>query len=184
MIRALAALALASATAATAGTSTDILNSKVPWWEKVTVTMTGDGEPQSCSYESSLRGSDPNACDVKSDAPAATASPSKSASSGGSKSGITRITFERQFLPGLTQPGEASMTPGDTLLARQVLALHIDPAGAVKGCQVVAKSGDMTPEYGCDDAKTERFEANSKAASTQRQGFMTVLVYGHEEHVA
>ena len=44
MIRALAFLALASATAATAESSTDVLTSKVPWWEKVTVTMTGDAE--------------------------------------------------------------------------------------------------------------------------------------------
>lgn len=180
MIRALAFLALASATAATAESSTDVLTSKVPWWEKVTVTMTGDGEPQSCSYESSLKGSDSNACDVKSDATATTASSRSSASS---KSELTRITFERQFIPGPTQPGESSMTPGDTLLARQVLAIDIDPAGLVKGCQVVAQSGDLTPEYGCDDAKTEKFEPNSKAAANQRQGFMTVLVYGHEEQL-
>ena len=180
MIRALAFLALASATAATAESSTDVLTSKVPWWEKVTVTMTGDGEPQSCSYESSLKGSDSNACDVKSDATATSASSRSSASS---KSELTRITFERQFIPGPTQPGESSMTPGDTLLARQVLAIDIDPAGLVKGCQVVAQSGDLTPEYGCDDAKTEKFEPNSKAAANQRQGFMTVLVYGHEEQL-
>ena len=180
MIRALAFLALASATAATAESSTDVLTSKVPWWEKVTVTMTCDGEPQSCSYESSLKGSDSNACDVKSDATATSASSRSSASS---KSELTRITFERQFIPGPTQPGESSMTPGDTLLARQVLAIDIDPAGIVKGCQVVAQSGDLTPEYGCDDAKTEKFEPNSKAAANQRQGFMTVLVYGHEEQL-
>jgi hypothetical protein len=180
VIRALAFLALASATAATAESSTDVLTSKVPWWEKVTVTMTGDGEPQSCSYESSLKGSDSNACDVKSDATATSASSRSSASS---KSELTRITFERQFVPGPTQPGEYSMTPGDTLLARQVLAIDIDPAGLVKGCQVVAQSGDLTPEYGCDDAKTEKFEPNSKAAANQRQGFMTVLVYGHEEQL-
>jgi hypothetical protein len=180
VIRTLAALALASATAATAGTtsSADTLKSNVPWWEKVTVTMTGDGQPASCSYESSLRSMDPSACDVKSEASAT------SDSKAGSKSELTRITFERQFLPGMTEPGETSMTPGDTLLARQVLAIHIDPAGVVKGCQVVARSGDLTPEYGCDEAKTERFEPNSKAAATHRQGFMTVLVYGHEEHVA
>jgi len=180
VIRALAFLALASATAATAESSTDVLTSKVPWWEKVTVTMTGDGEPQSCSYESSLKGSDSNACDVKSDATATSASSRSSASS---KSELTRITFERQFIPGPTQPGESSMTPGDTLLARQVLAIDIDPAGLVKGCQVVAQSCDLTPEYGCDDAKTEKFEPNSKAAANQRQGFMTVLVYGHEEQL-
>jgi hypothetical protein len=183
VIRALAFLALASATAAAAETSTDVLTSAVPWWEKVTVTMTGDGEPQSCSYESSLKGSDSNACDVKSEATTTSTSSSGSASSKGSKSELTRITFERQFIPGPTQPGETSMTPGDTLLARQVLAIDIDPAGAVKGCQVVAQSGDLTPDYGCDDAKTEKFEPNSKASANQRQGFMTVLVYGHEEQL-
>jgi hypothetical protein len=184
VIRALAVLALASATAATAGTSSDTLKSSVPWWEKITVTMTGDGEPRSCKYESSLKASDPGACDVQSEAPAAGASSGASAASSGSKAELTRITFERQFLPGATRPGEANLNPGDTLLARQVLAINIDPAGAVKGCQVVAKSGDMLPDYGCKEAQAERFEANVKAAERQRQGFMTVLVYGHEEHVA
>jgi hypothetical protein len=67
------------------------------------------------------------------------------------------------------------------LLGKQVMALAIDAAGAVKGCKVVATGGEMTPEYGCTEAQTERFDT---VASAPRQGFMTVLVYGHEEHVA
>ena len=72
-------------------------------------------------------------------------------------------------------------------LGQQVLPLAIDQHGAVKACKVVATQGDMTPRYGCDEAKTEQFEATGgtkTAAAEPRLGFMTVLVYGHEEHVA
>jgi hypothetical protein len=73
---------------------------------------------------------------------------------------------------------------GDTLLGSQVMALAIDGAGAVKGCQIVSKSGSMTPDYGCEEAKAERFEANAgQSAEQSLQGYMTILVYGHDEHV-
>ena len=40
----IAALVLAAASA----TQTPALKSGTPWWEKVTVTLTGDGKAQSC----------------------------------------------------------------------------------------------------------------------------------------
>lgn len=174
-----AALVLAAASA----TQTPALVSTAPWWEKVTVTLTGDGKPQSCKYETSLRIPASNNCEVSGHSAALTSDPS---SSSGSKEELTRITFERQFVPGVTQPGDAKLAPGDTLLGKQVMALAIDSAGAVKSCKVVDKGGDMTPEYGCSEAKAEKFEptAAKTAEATPRQGFMTVLVYGHEEHVA
>jgi hypothetical protein len=70
------------------------------------------------------------------------------------------------------------------LLGRQVMSLAIDGAGKVKGCRVVATSGDVTPAYGCDDAQSEHFEASAVRSGTEAKvGYMTVLVYGHEEHV-
>jgi len=49
---------------------------------------------------------------------------------------------------------------------------------------VVATSGDVTPAYGCADAQSERFEASAVTTGVEaRVGYMTVLVYGHEEHV-
>ena len=168
-----AALVLAAASAA----QTPALVSSAPWFEKVTVTLSGDGKAQSCKYETNLSTRAGNACEVTGGGKELA---STSASSG-SKEELTRITFERQFVTGLAQPGEATMQPGDTLLGKQVMALAIDSAGAVKACKVVATGGDMTPEYGCDEAQTERFDT---AAAAPRQGFMTVLVYGHEEHVA
>ena len=64
------------------------------------------------------------------------------------------------------------------------MALAIDSAGSVKGCKIVATGGDMTPDYGCKEATAERFEASAaKAASAGREGVMTILVYGHAEHV-
>jgi hypothetical protein len=42
----------------------------------------------------------------------------------------------------------------------------------------------MTPDYGCKDAAAEKFEASAaKATATGREGVMTILVYGHAEHV-
>lgn len=177
-----AALVLAAASA----TQTPALVSSAPWWEKVTVTMTGDGKAQSCKYETSMRVAPDNACQVSDDAKGIAASADSSDSSAGSKEEITRITFERRFQPGVAAPVDARLNPGDTLLGQQVMALSIDPHGAVKGCKIVATQGDMTPRYGCDEAKTEKFEASAvrTAAAEPRLGFMTVLVYGHEEHVA
>jgi hypothetical protein len=173
----LAALALAAATA----TQSPALMSGQPWWEKVTVTLSGDGAAHSCKYETSLRVAASNTCQVSGGAKGFSASSTGS----GSKEEITRITFERRFFPGVAAPADTTLEPGDTLLGKQVMALAIDGAGAVKACKIVAKGGDMTPEYGCDEAQTERFEATAKtAAADHRVGFMTVLVYGHEEHVA
>ena len=55
----LAALLVASAAATTAvASSTDTLVSSSPWWEKVTVTMDGNGKPEGCRYETSLKPAD------------------------------------------------------------------------------------------------------------------------------
>src|SRR5439155_14383413 len=109
----------------------------------------------------------------------------KASSSSGAKDAVTRISFERRF----SQEATSDLTelkPGDVLLGGQVLALAIDGAGAVKGCKVVSASGSLTPKYGCDEAASERFDTSSTTAHAQapeRQGFLTVLVYGHSEHV-
>ena len=177
MFLAIAALALAS----TSAHSSAILTSSVPWWERVTVTVTDDGKAQSCHYESSLRSTSGQDCSVTG-GDAATA---KSASSSGAKDQYTRITFERRFSPGV-KPEMAKLQPGEVLLGGQVMALAINGLGEVKHCQIVATSGSVTPQYGCDEAATERFEAsagNTHARAPSREGYMTILVYGHSEHV-
>ena len=65
------------------------------------------------------------------------------------------------------------------------MALGIDPHGLVKACKIVSESGSMKPEYGCEQAKTEHFEASAATprAAAEREGYMTVVVYGHSEHV-
>jgi hypothetical protein len=183
VIRTLAALALLTASAhSLAAASTpkaeDVLSSTAPWWEKVTVTIAGNGKAQSCRYESSLRPDAKQDCDVSGD------QASMAEGSGGSnKSDLTRITFERRFTPG-AQPASADVQPGETLLGQQVMALAIDSAGSVKGCKVVSAAGAMTPDYGCNDAAGEKFEASAaKPAADAREGVMTILVYGHAEHV-
>jgi hypothetical protein len=173
VFRAIATLALASATAHSA---VSLLPSS-PWWERVTVTISGDGKPQSCRFESSLKPNSAQSCDVVgNDAAVATSS--------GAKDQYTRITFERRFRPG-AQPEASDLQPGETLLGGQVMALGIDPRGEVKTCKVVAESGSVRPQYGCAEAATERFEASAGTAqASAREGYMTVIVYGHSEHVA
>jgi hypothetical protein len=176
VFRALAALAVASASAH----PTPTLTSSVPWWERVTVTVSDDGQTKSCRYESSLKPQNASSCDVVGGG----ASAAKTAATG-AKDQYTRITFERRFSPG-TKPDMSALQPGETLLGGQMLALAIDQKGAVKGCRVVQTSGSLPPQYGCDEASTERFEASAVAVrrgSPDRQGYMTVVVYGHSEHV-
>jgi hypothetical protein len=174
--RAIAALVLASASAHSA-TSTLLPNS--PWWERVTVTISGDGEAQGCRFESSLKPGAPQSCDATSDSKSAVASSSHSS---GSKDELTRITFERRFTPA-GQP-KTQLQTGDTLLGGQVMALAIDGRGEVKHCRVVAETGSVRPDYGCDEASAERFVASAGAhVATTQEAYMSIIVYGHSEHV-
>ena len=97
MLRAIAALTLASATAPH---SSATLLPTAPWWERITVTISGDGKPQSCKVESSLKPASPQTCDVTGDEASQTQA---TTSSGGAKAEYTKITFERRFKPG-SQP--------------------------------------------------------------------------------
>jgi hypothetical protein len=176
VFRAIAALILASTSAQTPAA----LTSTVPWWERVTVTVNDDGNAQSCEYKTSLQPTAARECSVSSNE-AATAKHGASAS----KDQVTRITFERRFDPG-AKPEMAALQPGEVLLSSRMMALAIDGKGAVKHCTVVATSGTVTPQYGCQEATAERFEASAGAAqarSPEREGYMTILVYGHSEHV-
>ena len=180
MFRAFAALALTSATTlAGAATATSVthagLESATPWFERVTVTINSEGQPRSCLFESSVTPNDPTSCDVDA-SPAAQAKLSSSSA----KDQYTRITFERRFTPGT----ESSTEPpaGDMLLGKQVLALAIGAKGTVEDCKIMSTSGDMQPGYGCKEASTEKFQAAARTGPT-RQGTMTILVYGHMEHV-
>lgn len=178
VFRAFAALALAS----TAAHTSPALNSTAPWWERVTVTVTDDGQTQSCRYEASAGPQATKDCSVA----GSEASMAKASSTSGAKDQVTRITFERRFSPTATSAISA-LQPGDTLLGGQVMALAIDNAGTVKGCKVVATSGSVTPQYGCTEASSEHFEASAPAAhvrnGAEHAGYMTILVYGHSEHV-
>lgn len=181
MFRAFAAFALASASALAAASSPATLNPSAPWWERVTVLVANDGQAQSCRYESSLQPTAGKECSVE----GATATAAKAGEAGsGSKSEFTRITFERRFSPGTKV--DMQLQPGETLLGGRVMALAIDGKGAVKDCQVVATSGSVTPQYGCADIAAERFEASAAtgpASSAQREGYMSIIVYGHSEHM-
>lgn len=191
MIRATAALALLTvsslslaaapaskpAAKAASAAAADVLESSAPWWEKVTVTIAGNGEARSCRWESSLQPNNAQDCDVV----GAKAQAAKGRSSDGQ---LTRITFERRFYPG-AKPATDQLAAGDTLLGRQDLALAIDARGEVKGCRIVSTAGSMTPDYGCDQAQAERFQASMSGAkpSAEREATMTILVYGHAEHL-
>lgn len=164
----LAALILAAAPSGPSPALTPI----APWWEKVTYTISGDRE--SCEFESSVAGG--RGCDA-----AEASSPIRAATS--SAGSYAKITIERRFTP--DRPDPVSLNPGDTLLGGKVIALAIDAAGAVRNCRVVGASGELRPAYDCDEARAERFEASAGRATPQvRQGFMTILAYGHEEQLA
>lgn len=178
MFRLTFALGLASAaslaTAATTAVST--LDPGSPWSERVTVTIGGDGQPQACRFESSRSPESNQDCQVQ----ASQAAMAKTST--GSKDSYTRITFERRFSPSW-QPAAYEPPSGDMLLGRQVMSLAIGAKGAVEGCQVVSSSGDMKPDYGCKEVSSEHFTASAAAAPGTRQGYLTILVYGHSEHV-
>ena len=167
----LAALALVAAST----TPSPTLLSNASWWERVTMTISGDGQGKSCRFESSLAPNDIKSCEVSSD--------SLKASAEGD--GVyTTITFERRFSPG-DRPDIGQLQPGDTLLGSQVMALAIDGAGAVQSCQVVVAAGDLLPSYGCSEARAERFSAAvARGERAGHQGYMTIIVYGHSAHVA
>ena len=167
----LAALILA----ATSADASPALTSKTPWWEKVTYTISGDGA-QSCQYQSSLAGA--RICDADE------SSGGMEGAASGSTGTYTKITIERRFTPG-GQPDRVRIESGDTLLGGQVMALAIDGAGTVRGCEVLVASGDVRPAYGCAQARAERFEASAERSEPQvRQAYMTIVVYGHEEYLA
>jgi hypothetical protein len=176
VFRAIAALGLLSATAANAAVT---LTSSTPWWERVTVTVSDDGKAHSCRYETSLNPNQPQDC-TASDNQAALAK----SSGGGGKDQYTAITFERRFTPG-EKPTQAALQPGETFLGGQVMALGIDARGAVDQCRVIATSGAVTPQYSCDDAAAERFDASAgtaRARTPERAGYLMIVVYGHSEH--
>jgi hypothetical protein len=152
------------------------LESAVPWWEKITVTVDDKGTQHGCRYETSTSPTDAEACD------AAMAASVKARPQG--TSGVyTKLTFERRFSPdGRLDAGR--LQPGDTLLGRQVMSLTIDAKGSILSCTVVATSGEATPDYSCDVARKEPFRAAANATPGTRQAFMTVLAYGHTERVA
>jgi hypothetical protein len=181
MLDLLAALALGSVTPASAtSAATDSQLAAAPWWERITVTMTGDGMSRGCLYTSS-KGETSTDCTME-DAAAAS---SDGHSSPTAREQLTRITFERRFTPGGLPATESSVQTGDTLLGSEVMALNIDGRGSVKGCKVVAASGDMMLDYGCAEAKAERFQASAtRGEGAHREGYMTVLIYSHPEHVA
>jgi hypothetical protein len=160
--------------------SSETLTSSVPWWERVTVTVNDDGQTQSCRYETSLEPNGGKDCSVVG---VTAQQASMSHSSSGSKDEVTRITFERRFNPD-SKPNLSALQTGDVLLSGQVLAFAIDARGQVKDCKVVETSGAVAPQYGCSDAASEHFNASAAGPrSAPRAGYMSVLVYGHSEHV-
>jgi hypothetical protein len=155
----------------------DILDSSVAWWEKITVTVDDQGKQHSCHYEASLSGDGAKTCDKA-------MADSVEAGSSGQAGVFSKVTFERRFSPG-DEVDSGRLQPGDTLLGRQVMFLTFDAAGAISSCKVVAVSGDAPPTYNCDAAKKEQFRAQASAdTGAARQAFMTVLAYGHTEEIA
>lgn len=158
-----------------AGSSPPVLESSVPWWEKITVTVDDRGKQQSCLYEISLSPSASKPCDPE------LAASVKGGASGG-PGAFSKVTFERRFSPG-SQLDSGRLQPGDTLLGRQVMYLTFNAQGAIDSCRIVATTGEMAFQYNCEEARKEQFKAQA-FGSAARQAFMTVLAYGHSEQIA
>jgi len=155
-----------------------VLESSLPWWERITVTVDDKGRQHSCHYEASLSGGGARICDKA-------MADSVEAGSSGQAGVLSRVTFERRFTPGGQLLESGSLQPGDTLLGRQVMFLTFDSAGAIASCKMVETSGDAAPTYDCEEAKKEQFRAQANAAGgAARQAFMTILAYGHTEEIA
>ena len=166
----LAAWILAAGTAS-AGVSPSP-TSTAHWWEKVTYTISDEGEQRACRYESSLEVA--RSCHEEEGEVTAGQGPVVA---------YTKITIERRFNPG-SAPERIDLNSADTLLGGQIMSVAIDGGGQVQSCKIVGTSGDIRPDYGCDQLSAEKFEASATKASAEvRQGFMTVLVYGHEESI-
>lgn len=151
-----------------------------PWWEKFTVTMTGDGNAKSCKYETSTRSEPSGHCALAgADFGSGGAETKESAASQ-----YLKLTFERRFSLGDSPPPDAPLATGDTLLGREVMAIAIGPRGKVTGCKIESTSGDMPPDYNCDDASAERFAEAGLRSEAPVQGFFTIRIYGHSEHFA
>ena len=153
------------------------LESSVPWFERITVTVDDQGAQRSCQYQFSLTPGGPKPCDqsMTSTIPA-----TAKASSGV----YSKLTFERRFSPA-PKLDSGRLLAGDKLLAQQVMFLTIGANGSIAACRVVGRAGDMMPAYGCDEAKSEQFRVPARtSAGTSSQAFMTILVYGHQEQIA
>ena len=169
-------LSLVAFAAAAVAAESPSLSASAPWWDKITMTIDGNGAEKACSYESSLAPASAESCtDEESAAPVKQAK--------GPAGLFTKLTFERRFSPG-SRPEPGRLQPGDMLVGRQVIFLTIDGEGAVKGCKVLDVSGEV-PDYGCKEAQTEKFAVSFDPASdSTQQAFMTILVYGHTEQFA
>lgn len=158
----------AAATALSAG-SGQLLPAQSSWWERVDVTLSGNGATQTCEFTASHARAEH--CD------AVKASVSEAASPASAQ--LTKLTFERKFIPGDRAPGSVETDVGDTLIAAHMMELSIDASGAVSHCQVIASAGDERPDFGCEEAKAERYAATAGGS----RGYMTIAVSAHREQI-
>ena len=160
-----------------ASTSTQMLEASVPWWERISVTIDDKGKQQACTYRSSLSPGG-EACGQ---AMAASVQPRQAEVQSGL---FSKLTFERRFSPG-PKLESAPMQPGDELIGQQVLFLTIKSDGSIASCRILAKSGEMRFNYGCEQAQGEQFRVPASAqVGAFRQAFMTITAFGHQEQIA
>ena len=84
---------LASLLAASASAPAPALQTSMPWWERITVTVDDKGAQQSCLYETSASPNAAAACDKE-------VAGSIKADGAGVTGLYKKVTFERRFSPG------------------------------------------------------------------------------------
>ena len=164
------------AAALAASTPAPLLETATPWWEKITVTVDNQGKQQSCRYETSFPETTAAECDQAMAA-------SLQTSGKGPLGTYSKVTYERRFSPG-GRVDSGRLHPGDELIGRQVMFLTFAEDGAISSCKVVAASGDVPPDYGCEQARKEQFKGQAGGEPEARQAFMTIMAYGHTEEIA
>lgn len=161
-----------------ASASSPPLEASVPWFERIHVTLDDNGKQHSCTYQFSLSPTGAETCDR------AMASSLPKLQGNGTTGVFSKLTFERRFSPG-GKLDAAKLKAGDKLLGQQVMFVTIDNAGSIGSCKVLATSGDLLPAYDCEELKSEQFRVSASAPSrAPQQGFMTIMVYGHQEQLA
>ena len=96
---------------------------------------------------------------------------------------MTRITFERRFTPG-REPASAELQPGETLLGQPGDGAGDRRRGQRQRLQGRVRHRGDDPGLRLQGCRRRKVRGERRQGDSHgREGVMTILVYGHAEHV-